>query len=156
MSETRRGDFESGRKGGKIMAGDRDITPLVDMHERVVAQEAYNPLKMAIEIIGLLNTAIPRGYEEVDQERRRKNLRRDIAELENPFDSEDFRAQLERMTKEFSQLTDSNAVAASQIYDLIDTDIAHRRLPNARAKITDLSLYFMDQTKNFMKRQYPW
>ena len=122
-----------------------------------VAQEAYNPLKMAIEIIGLLNTAIPRGYEDAAADNRRiRSLRRDIAELENPFDSEDFRARLEQMTKEFSRMTDSNAIAASQIYDLIDTDIAHHRLPNARAKITDLSLYFMDQTKNFMKRQYPW
>jgi len=134
----------------------RDDQQLTRRVETAVAQEAYEPLKMAIEIIGLLNTAIPRGYDDADQDRRRKNLRKDVAELENPFGSEDFRAQLERMTKEFSRMTGSNAIAASRIYDLIDTDIAHRRLPDARAKITDLSIYFMDQTKNFMKRQYPW
>jgi hypothetical protein len=121
-----------------------------------VAQEAYMPLKIAEEIIGLLNTAIPRGYEDADQDRRRRNLRKDVAEIENPFDNDKFRDQLLKWVDEFSRMTGSNAIAAQQILDLIDTDLAQRRLPNARAKIADLSLYFMDQTKNYMKREYPW
>lgn len=166
MPGVRRGEMEvvrkdehkmqhGGRKGGKILAGDRDITPLVDTHERVVAQAAYGPLKIAEEIIGLLNTAIPRGDDPGD-ERRRRNLRRDVAELANPFDNEGFRGQLFKWVDEFSKMTGSNAIAVEQILDLIDTDMAHQRLPNARAKITDLSLYFMEQTRGFLKREYPW
>jgi len=120
-----------------------------------VAQEAYGALKIAEEIIGLLNTAIPRGLPD-DTDRKRRSLRSDVAELENPFDNDSFVAQLKKYTEEFSRMTGSNAIAAFQIYDMIDTDMAHRRLPNARAKITDLSLYFMDQTRSYLKRQYPW
>jgi hypothetical protein len=90
-------EYSDGSFPGNMTRGQMN-DKLVNLGERRVAQEAYHPLKMAIEIIGLLNTAIPRGL----------------------------------------------------------PDMAQRRLPNARAKITDLSLYFMDQTKNFMKRKYPW
>ncbi len=128
---------------------------IVELSGREGMGEAYGALKIAEEIIGLLNTAIPRGLPD-DNDRKRRNLRRDVAELENPFDSDAFVNQLKQFVDQFSKITGSNAIAVHQILDLIDTDMAHRRLPNARAKITDLSLYFMDQTRSFLKRQHPW
>jgi hypothetical protein len=117
--------------------------------------DTYGALKLAEEIIGLLNTAIPRGLPD-DVDRRRKNLRRDVAELENPFDSDPFVDDLKKKTLAFCQATGANERAVYQIYDLIDTDMAHQRLPNARAKITDLSLFFMDQARGNIKRKHPW
>jgi hypothetical protein len=134
---------------------------VVDAHEATMGAElrtlhdTYGALKLAEEIIGLLNTAVPRGLPD-DVDRRRKNLRRDVAELENPFDSDPFVDELKRKTLAFCQATGAREQAAYQIYDLIDTDMAHRRLPNARAKITDLSLFSMDQARGNIKRKHPW
>ena len=134
-----------------------DQSKSLDQLERLVAQGAYGPLKIAGEIIGLLNTVIPRGQDEASRDRRRRSVRKDVAEIMNPFDSENFRDQITRLAKNFSDETGSNLNAQIRIFDLIDADIAQRReLSHVRAKIIDLSLFYMDQTRWYLKRQYPW
>ena len=115
--------------------------------ETRVAQEAYSPLKVAIEIVGMLNTAI----DEPQQVHGRKQ-----DQPPNPFDNERFYESIREQVAEFSKMTDSNAIAAGRILEFMDYDLAHYRYAEARKKVTDLSIYFMEMTKNYLKRKYPW
>ena len=115
--------------------------------EATGAQEAYGPLKTAINIIGMLNTAIdePAAVH-----------KKDTIQPSNPFDNERFYESIREQVAEFSKMTDSNAIAAGRILELMDYDLTHYRYAEARKKVTDLSIYFMEMTKNHLKRKYPW
>ena len=119
------------------------------LDERRVAQEAYNPLKIAIEVVGLLNTAI-------DEPVQFKKNTRGREQPPNPFDDDRFCSQIKRLTDEFARTTESSTEAVGHILNLIDYDVAHEDYAAARKKIADISIFFMDQTKNYMKRKYPW
>ena len=115
--------------------------------ETGVAQEAYGLLKFAIDIIGMLNTAIDESQ---------MTNKKDVVQPSNPFDNIGFVDHLKRLITDFAMLTDSSQEVVNQLLNLMDADLAHGKYFEAQGRVTDLFLYFMNQTMKYFKRKYPW
>ncbi len=114
------------------------------------AQDAYGPLKIAISIIEILQTAVsttPKTHW-----------------LSNLFEDDKFVEELRRLTNEFSRTTEENPrrdpnIAMQEffvIYNLIDNDIANGRQIEAMEKVLEISQDLMERVTKFMKAKYPW